>query len=100
MCYLVTGAAGFIGMQLSLRLLARGDRVVGSDTLNDYYQTSLKHDRLAETARVGGDRFRFHQVDFADHVALDAALAGESFDRIAHLGAQAGVRYSIENPRA
>jgi UDP-glucuronate 4-epimerase len=97
---LVTGAAGFIGMALSVKLLERGDTVIGIDDLNDYYQVSLKEDRLSELRRVGGEAFRFHQLDFADHHALDAALADERFDRVAHLGAQAGVRYSIDNPRA
>ncbi|RHW16648.1 NAD-dependent epimerase/dehydratase family protein [Sphingomonas gilva] len=97
---LVTGAAGFIGMSLSRRLLDRGDRVIGVDNLNDYYSVPLKRDRLAELRRIGGDRFRFEQVDFSDHAALDSALAGSDFDRIVHLGAQAGVRYSIDNPRA
>ncbi len=97
---LVTGVAGFIGMSLSRVLLARGDSVIGIDSVNDYYDPKLKRDRLAELTRLGGERFAFRQLDFADHDALDRALAGESFDRIAHLGAQAGVRYSIENPRA
>jgi UDP-glucuronate 4-epimerase len=97
---LVTGVAGFIGSTLSLRLLARGDEVVGIDSVNDYYDPQLKRDRLARVAEVGGDRFRFEQVDFADHVALDTALADKAFNRIVHLGAQAGVRFSIENPRA
>ena len=96
---LVTGAAGFIGMHCALRLLARGDGVVGIDNLNDYYPVQLKRDRLAAIEAAGGD-FRFVQCDFANHAALDAALGGMSFDRIIHLGAQAGVRYSIENPRA
>ncbi|MEO7689014.1 MAG: SDR family NAD(P)-dependent oxidoreductase, partial [Sphingomonas sp.] len=96
---LVTGVAGFIGMNLAQQLLARGDSVVGIDNLNDYYSVQLKQDRLAEIERADGD-FKFVKVDFADHEALDAALEGESFDRIVHLGAQAGVRYSIENPRA
>jgi UDP-glucuronate 4-epimerase len=97
---LVTGAAGFIGMSLGRQLLARGDTVFGIDSINDYYDVQLKRDRLAELTRLGGDRFVFRQVDFADHAALDTALAGLEFDRIVHLGAQAGVRYSIENPRA
>jgi UDP-glucuronate 4-epimerase len=97
---LVTGAAGFIGMSLGRRLLERGDTVIGVDSLNDYYDVSLKQARLAELRRTGGDAFRFHQVDFSDHVALDAALGGGRIDRVVHLGAQAGVRYSIENPRA
>ncbi len=95
---LVTGVAGFIGSTLAHRLLDRGDSVVGIDNINDYYSVQLKQDRLARlTARDG---FAFEKVDFADHVALDAALAGHDFDRIVHLGAQAGVRYSIEQPRA
>ncbi|MBB5714282.1 GDP-mannose 4,6-dehydratase [Sphingomonas aerophila] len=97
---LVTGVAGFIGMSLARRLLARGDTVIGIDNINDYYSPQLKHDRLAVLMDEGGDRFRFHQVDFADHKRLDSVLHGATFDRIAHLGAQPGVRYSIENPRA
>ena len=97
---LVTGAAGFIGSTVSLRLLERGDSVVGIDSINDYYDPQLKRARLDRIAGISGEAFRFKQVDFADHEALSAALAGESFERIVHLGAQAGVRYSIENPRA
>ena len=96
---LVTGVAGFIGFNVARHLLRRGDSVIGIDSLNDYYSPQLKRDRLAELAREGGD-FVFEQVDFAEETALDAALAGKQFDRIVHLGAQAGVRYSIENPRA
>jgi UDP-glucuronate 4-epimerase len=95
---LVTGAAGFIGFHVARRLLGRGDRVVGLDNVNDYYSVKLKRDRLAELAGLPG--FSFVEVDFADNAALTAALAGEDFDRIVHLGAQAGVRYSIENPHA
>lgn len=100
---LVTGAAGFIGFHVSRHLLARGDTVLGIDSLNDYYDVTLKRARLDELRRSvagGGDSFIFKQVDFSDHLELDAALDGEDFDRIVHLGAQAGVRYSIENPRA
>src|SRR5258706_13379070 len=97
---LVTGAAGFIGYSLTQRLLARGDVVIGIDNLNDYYQVSLKHDRLKGLRAAGGNRFTFHQQDFADYAGLGAALEGAEFDRIVHLGAQAGVRYSIENPHA
>ena len=97
---LVTGVAGFIGFHLARALVAREDSVVGIDNLNDYYAVSLKQDRLAALAAEAGDRFTFHQVDFADMPALDAALAGEQIDRVVHLGAQAGVRYSIENPHA
>jgi len=101
MTILVTGAAGFIGYHVSRRLVARGDTVLGIDSLNDYYSVQLKRDRLADLSDgEGGERFRFVQVDFADEHALDAALAASGVDRIVHLGAQAGVRYSIENPRA
>jgi UDP-glucuronate 4-epimerase len=94
---LITGAAGFIGSTLARVLLARGDSVLGIDNLNDYYDVQLKHDRVA-TLKNG--RFQFTKVDFSDAAALAAALDGEHFDSIVHLGAQAGVRYSIENPRA
>ena len=97
---LVTGAAGFIGYALSRQLLARGDVVIGVDNLNDYYQVSLKRDRLAALSAAGGNRFTFHALDFSDMATLNAALEGQEIDRIAHLGAQAGVRYSIENPQA
>ena len=97
---LVTGAAGFIGFHLAQRLLARGDIVIGVDNLNDYYQVSLKRDRVAALASAGGNRFTFHHLDFSDMAALTAAVDGTRIDRIVHLGAQAGVRYSIENPHA
>lgn len=97
---LVTGAAGFIGAAVAERLCARGDTVLGIDSLNDYYQVSLKQDRVAHVREQAGERFSFQQVDFSDWEALTAALEGEHFDRIVHLGAQAGVRYSLENPRA
>ena len=97
---LVTGAAGFIGMHLADQLMARGDRVIGVDNMNDYYAVGLKRDRIARLRQDHGDRFTFLELDFADDKALEAALAGLEFDRIAHLGAQAGVRYSLENPRA
>jgi UDP-glucuronate 4-epimerase len=99
MTTLVTGAAGFIGFHVSARLLARGEQVVGLDNVNDYYSTKLKRDRLTELGRRG-DGFSFVEVDFADHAALTAAAADLRFDKIVHLGAQAGVRYSIENPHA
>jgi len=97
---LVTGVAGFIGFSLARRLLARGDEVIGVDIVNDYYDVALKEARLALLREEGGARFRFHRVDFADYAALTAALADERFERIVHLGAQAGVRYSITNPHA
>jgi len=97
---LITGVAGFIGAALAEALLARGDEVVGIDNCNDYYAVSLKRARLARLAEAGGTRFTFHEIDFADRDALAASLAPHSFTHIAHLGAQAGVRYSIENPHA
>ena len=100
MTTLVTGAAGFIGFNVARRLMERGDRVIGIDNVNDYYSVKLKRDRLAKQSADYGGLFRFIEVDFADAAALNAALAGEEFDRIVHLGAQAGVRYSIENPGA
>jgi UDP-glucuronate 4-epimerase len=95
---LVTGAAGFIGFHVSRALLARGDSVLGIDNLNDYYSVRLKRDRIAAVEAAGGD-YRFRQMDFADD-DFEAALAGEAIDTIVHLGAQAGVRYSLENPKA
>ena len=95
---LVTGAAGFIGMHAVQRLCARGDVVVGIDNLNAYYDPSLKHARLGELA--GLPTFRFERLDIVDASGLDALFAREKFDRVVHLAAQAGVRYSIENPLA
>ena len=97
MAILVTGVAGFIGAHVARQLLARGTPVVGIDNLNDYYDVQLKRDRLNDIAHPN---FTFHQVDFADAAALDAALQGVEIDVIVHLGAQAGVRYSLVNPRA
>ncbi|GGD49923.1 NAD-dependent epimerase/dehydratase family protein [Erythrobacter arachoides] len=94
---LVTGAAGFIGAALADALLARGDAVIGMDNMNAYYDPALKRDRI-ERVRAEGGQFTFHTVDFADMAALQGALEGDPFDAIVHLGAQAGVRYSIENP--
>ena len=95
---LVTGAAGFIGSTLSLRLLARGDRVVGLDNLNDYYDVSLKEARLARLRAHAG--FAFEKIDIADRDAIARLFASRRFDAVMHLAAQAGVRYSIENPAA
>src|SRR3546814_19387492 len=96
MSVLVTGAAGFIGSHLSRALLARGEEVVGIDNLNDYYDPALKRSRLAPLE--AHDRFRFVQGDIADAAALSKAAEGT--DRIVHLAAQAGGRYSLPNPAA
>ncbi|HEX8262922.1 MAG TPA: NAD-dependent epimerase [Allosphingosinicella sp.] len=100
MTILVTGAAGFIGHHVAARLLGRGEQVLGIDNVNDYYSVKLKRDRIAEQRSRHDNAFSFVEVDFADKAALDSALEGREFDRIVHLGAQAGVRYSIENPHA
>ena len=95
---LVTGAAGFIGMHLCERLLARGDEVVGFDNLNDYYPVALKEARLARLVDHPG--FRLVRGDLADTAAVDRLFAEGGFARVAHLAAQAGVRYSLKNPVA
>ncbi len=95
---LVTGAAGFIGMTASLRLLARGDEVVGLDNLNDYYEVSLKENRLKRL--TGHPAFRFVKLDVADRPGMEQLFAAEKFDKVIHLAAQAGVRYSLKNPHA
>ena len=95
---LVTGAAGFIGMSTALRLLARGDEVVGIDNLNDYYEVALKEARLAQLQPHAN--FRFIKIDIADRPGIEKLFADEKFDRVIHLAAQAGVRYSIKNPHA
>ncbi|MCE9550557.1 MAG: NAD-dependent epimerase [Betaproteobacteria bacterium] len=95
---LVTGVAGFIGMFTARALLERGDEVIGIDNLNDYYDVNLKMARLAQLA--GYPKFRFIKLDIADNAALSAFFAQERFERVVHLAAQAGVRYSLENPQA
>jgi len=95
---LVTGAAGFIGSFVSLALLNRGDDVVGLDNLNDYDDVSLKQARLARLADKSA--FRFERMDLADRAAMERLFAQENFDRVVHLAAQAGVRYSLDNPHA
>ena len=98
---LVTGAAGFIGSAVAERLLARGDTVIGIDNCNDYYWVELKEDRVDRVrAAAGGAGFDFRRVDFSRMDELESTLATCSFDRIVHLGAQPGVRYSLENPHA
>jgi UDP-glucuronate 4-epimerase len=95
---LVTGAAGFIGLHVCERLLARGDEVVGIDNLNDYYDVRLKEARLARLAPHAG--FRFVRLDIADRAGMADLFAREKPQRVVHLAAQAGVRYSLKNPHA
>lgn len=95
---LVTGAAGFIGSALTHRLLARGDKVMGVDNLNDYYDVRLKRDRLARL--IPYSDFRFQEVDISDRHGMATIFADGSFDRVVHLAAQPGVRYSLQNPNA
>jgi UDP-glucuronate 4-epimerase len=95
---LVTGAAGFIGSTTARRLLARGDEVVGLDNLNDYYDVNLKKARLAILQKE--PNFRFEFLDLANREGMEKLFASARFDRVVHLAAQAGVRYSIQNPHA
>ncbi|HRA87580.1 MAG TPA: NAD-dependent epimerase [Planctomycetaceae bacterium] len=95
---LVTGAAGFIGMQVASKLLDRGDAVVGIDNLNDYYSPQLKQDRLAQL--TGRDGFLFERLSLEDRAGMTKLFETHSFDSVIHLAAQAGVRYSLTNPHA
>ena len=95
---LVTGAAGFIGMFVSRLLLERGEEVVGLDNRNEYYDVNLKKHRLALLEKMPG--FRFVKLDLADRAGMEALFRGERFQRVVHLAAQAGVRYSLINPHA
>jgi len=95
---LVTGAAGFIGSFAAMRFLARGDEVIGLDNLNDYYDVSLKTARLARLERQPG--FRFVRLDLADREQMAALFTREKFERVVHLGAQAGVRHSLKDPHS
>ena len=95
---LVTGAAGFIGFHTSLKLLARGDTVTGLDNLNDYYEVSLKEARLAQLE--ARPNFSFARISLEDRPAMETLFANNRFDAVINLAAQAGVRYSLENPHA
>lgn len=95
---LVTGAAGFIGFFTAKALCERGDEVVGIDNINDYYDVKLKQARLKKLDPLSN--FRFIKLDIANRVAMAKLFANENFDRVVHLAAQAGVRYSLENPNA
>ncbi len=95
---LVTGAAGFIGYHVAERLLARGDEVIGLDNLNPYYDPTLKQARLARLSAQ--KNFRFARIDLVDRVGIERLFAGSAIGRVVHLAAQAGVRYSVENPHA
>ncbi|OSI69452.1 NAD-dependent epimerase [Bradyrhizobium canariense] len=100
---LVTGNAGFIGFHVAAHLLRRGDSVVGADVVNDYYSPEIKEARLAvleQSAAQSTGEYRFHRVNLADPAAMEAVFSDGPFDRVIHLAAQAGVRYSLENPRA
>ena len=98
MAILVTGAAGFIGSHVAQRLLARGETVVGLDNVNDYYDPRIKEARLVKL--VAQPNFSFLRMDIADRSAMEAIFAQHRFERVVHLAAQAGVRYSITNPHA
>jgi len=101
--YLVTGSAGFIGFHLVRKLLGLGIDVVGFDVVNDYYSVSLKRDRLQQLRQVANEstsaKFEFIEADIVDQAAVDSTFAAHEFDRVVHLAAQAGVRYSLTHPR-
>ena len=110
---LLTGTAGFIGYHLALRLIERGDEVIGLDNINDYYDVRIKHGRLKESGIdpkkikynkiLQSDKFsnyRFIQLNLEDKENVDKLFAAEKFDRVCNLAAQAGVRYSLVNPQA
>ncbi|MEM9149218.1 MAG: GDP-mannose 4,6-dehydratase, partial [Cyanobacteria bacterium P01_F01_bin.3] len=98
MAILITGAAGFIGYFLSLRLLEAGEQIYGIDSLNDYYDVELKYGRLAQLKEF--ENFTFDKVDLSDRTAISTLFEQNSFSCVVNLAAQAGVRYSLENPLA
>ena len=98
MIILLTGAAGFIGFHAARRLLSEGHRIIGIDNLNDYYNVSLKQARLNELE--SHDQFEFYKVDISDYEALNIVASEKGITHVLHLAAQAGVRYSLDNPRA
>jgi len=100
MTLLVTGVAGFIGSSVAKALLERGEQVIGIDNLNDYYDPAIKLARLDRLNAAHGSAFAFEKADFGDQEALEAFAGPHDFSRIVHLGAQAGVRYSLVNPQA
>lgn len=93
---LVTGVAGFVGFFLAQKLLDRGDEIIALDNINDYYDVNLKYDRLAQLE--GRKNFTFYKLDLADRTGMEQLFAEHQFDKVAHLAAQAGVRYSLKNP--
>ena len=93
---LLTGAAGFIGMHVASKLLKRGDSVIGIDNLNSYYDPELKKERLKLLNNF--ERFNFKKIDISDSDEIKNIFSKHKFDRVVHMAAQAGVRYSIENP--
>lgn len=95
---LVTGAAGFIGFHICQKLLEQGDRVIGLDNLNDYYDVNLKRGRLA--LLEAHSNFQFHRLDLADRSGMEHLFASAEIERVVHMAAQAGVRYSLQNPHA
>ena len=98
---MLTGVAGFIGHSVCLSLLARGDTIIGVDNLNDYYDVSLKQARLADiSAHANAENFKFVKLDLAEQAATAKLFADEKPENVVHLAAQAGVRYSLENPHA
>lgn len=103
MKYLVTGNAGFIGFHVAQRLLSQGEDVIGVDNVNEYYDPSLKEARLAELEKIAASAkgtYTFLRMDIADRAAMKTCFSSHDFDRVIHLAAQAGVRYSLSNPQA